>query len=46
MCNWARLSGLGMDDVIANGLSDGPASVEVRSGDAAFEATGCGEWRK
>ena len=47
-CYWARLSGLGggLNDIIANGLPDGPATVQISSSDAAFESSGCGEWTR
>lgn len=45
-CYWARLSRLsgGLGDVIANGLPDGPANVEIQSSDAGFESSGCATW--
>jgi hypothetical protein len=45
MCYWARLSGLSgeFDDVITNGIPEGPATVEIAESDAAFETSGC-EW--
>lgn len=47
-CYWARLSGMSGDfgDLIANGLPDGPATVEIRSSDVGFESSGCGEWQR
>lgn len=47
-CYWARLSGLGggFEDIIANGLPDGPATVEIRPGDEAFESSGCADWNR
>ncbi|MGH9290828.1 MAG: hypothetical protein ACRD0V_21450 [Acidimicrobiales bacterium] len=46
-CYWARLSGTGgtLGDVIANGLPDGPTTITVDAGDAAFETSRCATWR-
>jgi hypothetical protein len=45
LCYWARLSGLSgeFDDIITNGVPQGPATVEIAGSDAAFETSGC-EW--
>jgi hypothetical protein len=46
LCYWARLSGLTGDfeELIVNGIPEGPASVEILPTDVAFETSGCGEW--
>lgn len=43
MCYWARLSGTSgeFDELIANGMEEGPATVTIRDSDAAFETRGC-----
>lgn len=48
MCYWARLSGTGgtLDDIIANGIPQGPAVVTIEPSDVAFKTQGCGEWRR
>jgi hypothetical protein len=45
-CYWARLSGLSgsFDDLVANGLPDGPTTVEISAGDVGFESSGCSDW--
>lgn len=47
-CYWERLSGLSGEfgDIIANGLPDGQAVVEIASSDAAFSSNGCGTWTR
>lgn len=47
-CYWARLSGLSgsFDELIANGLPDGPGTVAIQSGDAGFESSGCADWNR
>lgn len=47
-CYWARLSGTGgeLDDIIANNLGKGPATVTIKKSDAAFESSGCSRWHK
>lgn len=47
-CYWARLSGLGgtTAEIIANASGNGPTTVTVRAGDAAFESSGCLPWAK
>ena len=47
-CYWSRLRNTSgeLDGIIANGLPTGPATVTIRSGDAAFETTGCQTWIK
>lgn len=47
-CYWARLKGLGgsVDDIIANGSPNGPATVKVATGDKGFETSGCKPWTK
>lgn len=46
LCYWARLSGFGgsLDEIIANGLPEGSAVVDIKPGDAGFESNGCGTW--
>lgn len=46
MCYWARLSGTSgeLDDVIANGLPEGPTVITIADSDVAFETNGCDEW--
>lgn len=45
-CYWERLSGLGgsFDEIIANANVSGQGIVEIKSGDEAFSARGCGDW--
>lgn len=45
-CYWARLSGLSgeLDEIITNGLPQGPATVQIQESDAAFETSGCERW--
>lgn len=47
-CYWARLSNTSgeFDAIITNGVPTGQATVTVRSGDAAFETSGCQTWTK
>lgn len=47
-CYWERLSGLSgsLDDVITNGLPQGPVSVEIMETDTAFSTQGCGTWTR
>lgn len=47
-CYWARLKGTSgaFEDILANGNTGGPATVTIRSGDAAFETSGCETWQK
>jgi hypothetical protein len=47
-CYWERLSGLTgtLDDVIANDLPQGPATVEIDPEDIAFNSNGCGDWSR
>lgn len=47
-CYWARLkdtAGDG-DSIITNNLTDGPATVTIKSSDAAFETSRCALWTK
>lgn len=46
-CYWERLSGVSGEfgDILANDLPSGSAIVEIRSGDYAFNSSGCGEWQ-
>ncbi|MHC1558024.1 hypothetical protein ACR9E3_03665 [Actinomycetospora sp. C-140] len=48
MCYWSRLRNTSgeFDAIIANGVPTGPSTVTIRSGDGAFETTGCGTWTK
>ncbi len=43
LCYWARLRGLSgeFDDLITNGIPEGPATVEIAESDVAFETSGC-----
>ena len=45
-CYWERLSGLSgdFDEIIANGIGAGDATVTIRSGDLAFSSERCGYW--
>lgn len=47
-CYWARLSNTSgeFDAIITNGVPTGQATVTIRSGDAAFETSGCQTWTK
>lgn len=47
-CYWARLSGTDgtLDSIIASDGGQGPATVTISSGDAAFKTTGCQTWQK
>lgn len=47
-CYWARLNGTSgdFDDLITNGIPDGPAVVTIAPSDKAFESTRCGQWNK
>ena len=47
-CYWARLRNLSgdFDAITANGNTDGPTTVQIRSGDKGFETRRCGTWRK
>lgn len=46
LCYWERLSGLSgeFNDIIANGIEEGTAIVEIQESDAAFKSQGCGTW--
>lgn len=46
LCYWERLSGFGgtFDEIIANNISEGPATVEIAASDAGFTTNGCGTW--
>lgn len=48
LCYWARLRGTsgGFNDIIANGIPDGPTVVTIASSDVAFESSGCGTWKR
>jgi hypothetical protein len=45
-CYWARLGGLDgeSEQILQNQIPEGPALVEIRPTDAAFETSGCGTW--
>lgn len=45
-CYWARLNSLDGFDIISNHFGSANVSVEIHSGDAAFETSGCGSWVK
>lgn len=47
-CYWERLSGFSGDfeEIIANDLSEGPATVRVDQNDAGFRTEGCGTWSR
>ncbi|UTR11075.1 hypothetical protein MM300_01710 [Evansella sp. LMS18] len=46
MTYWERLAGYSgeLDDIISNGLPEGPAYVEIKESDEAFSSQGSGEW--
>lgn len=45
-CYWVRRSGTSgdSDEIIANGLPNGPAVVTIQESDVAFETARCSEW--
>jgi hypothetical protein len=45
-CYWERASGFTHDlgEILANGLPEGRAVVEIPAGDARFTSSGCGTW--
>ncbi len=45
-CYYSRLSGFSseMDDILANGVTNGPAIVTIESTDAGFQSQRCGTW--
>lgn len=46
-CYWARLSSTADEgDIIANHYADGPTTVTIKKGDAAFVSQRCGQWTK
>ncbi|GGY57809.1 hypothetical protein [Streptomyces omiyaensis] len=47
-CYWARLAGTTGDsgEIIANGATEGQATVTVLAGDEAFQSTGCQDWKR
>lgn len=46
-CYWARLSSTADEgDIIANHLAEGPTTVTIKKGDAAFVSSRCGTWQK
>lgn len=40
ICYWARLSSLSTDDIIDNGNTTGPATIQVRASDKALQIQG------
>jgi hypothetical protein len=40
LCYWARLSSLNTDDITDNNVGGGPQTIEIQSGDAAFQIRG------
>ncbi len=46
LCYWERLSGLSGEftDIIANGVEEGVAIVEIQESDVAFKSQGCETW--
>ncbi|GAB3312880.1 hypothetical protein GCM10027451_26210 [Geodermatophilus aquaeductus] len=47
-CYWERRSGLSgdFDEIIANGIGAGDATVTIRAGDVAFSSERCGSWER
>ncbi|MCT7351309.1 hypothetical protein N4P33_03880 [Streptomyces sp. 15-116A] len=47
-CYWARLSGTSgeLDEIIANGNTEGPTTVTISASDEAFQTSGCEPWKK
>jgi hypothetical protein len=47
-CYWARRSGTSgsFSELITNGNPAGPTTVTIKSSDAAFETSGCGDWTR
>lgn len=45
-CYWSRDGDLSGDKILANGIVNGPTTVEVRSGDTAFEVSGGCQWSR
>ena len=45
-CYWERLNGFGgtFDEIIANGLADGPTIVTIAKSDKGFSNNDCGFW--
>ena len=45
-CYWARLSGTSgeFDDLIANGIPEGPTVTTIAESDVVFETEGCADW--
>ncbi|HEX5945926.1 MAG TPA: hypothetical protein VFY82_06590 [Acidimicrobiales bacterium] len=45
-CYWERASGFAhdFDEILANGVPEGQAVVEILASDTRFTATGCGPW--
>jgi hypothetical protein len=46
LCYWERAGGFTHDfgEILANGLPEGRAVVEIPAGDARFTSSGCGTW--
>lgn len=46
-CYWKRMSNFtGVDDIIANYLSNSPTTVTILASDTGFQTRGCGTWSK
>lgn len=47
-CYWARLSGLSgeLGDIITNGNTEGPTTVQIQESDVAFESQFCRTWQR
>jgi hypothetical protein len=43
-CYWARLSGFGGNDIIANSFGDGQQVVTIKSSDIGFKSSSCNDW--
>lgn len=46
-CYWARLSDVSgsFDSILANSVAQGPAIVEIKKTDKAFQSRGCAAWQ-
>jgi hypothetical protein len=45
-CYWSRDGDLSGENILANGIIRGPTTVDVKSGDAAFEVSGGCQWAR
>ncbi|WP_112138426.1 hypothetical protein [Glycomyces dulcitolivorans] len=45
-CYWARLGSLDTFDILNNHFGSAEVTVQIQSGDIAFETSGCGSWIK